>query len=221
MAKRARMITADDVLDELELAEDNDDFDEPMMSGSDDEFSDCELEDEDLEDDDSDGISDNQSTPPSPTSTPTLPADWSTNLTSLTMSDFNSSVGPTVPVPEKASEVFDLMFTPSLVDMIVEQSNLYAKQVMGEEKYTSWEKNHRGGAQGVLRFLHTHGSYSPSSTRRLLEHRPHSPLLPNSRQDIQGSLSGDFTLPPLCGQHHSSGTGISRIRSSGKGATSD
>ena len=45
-----------------------------------------------------------------------------------------------MPVPETASEVFDLIFTPSLMDMIVEQSNLYAKQVMGEEKYAAWEK---------------------------------------------------------------------------------
>ena len=49
MPKRARM-TTEDVLDELELADDQDDFDEPMMPGSDDEFSDCELEEEDLKD---------------------------------------------------------------------------------------------------------------------------------------------------------------------------
>ena len=45
-----------------------------------------------------------------------------------------------MPVPETASEVFDLIFTPSLMDMIVEQSNLFAKQVTGEEKYATWEK---------------------------------------------------------------------------------
>ena len=123
MAKRARMMTTEDVLDELELVDNQADFDEPMMPGSDDEFSDCEL-DENLEDENNSG--DEQSTIPSPTqqNTPKLPADWSTNLTSLTMSDFNSSVNPTVPVPEKASEVFDLMFTPSFIDTIVEQSNL-------------------------------------------------------------------------------------------------
>ena len=141
MAKRARLLTAEDVLDELDLEDDYDDFDEPMMPGSDDEFDDCDLVDEEDEND-SDG---EQTTPPSPTqqassATPPLPTDWSSNLTSLTISDFNSSVGPTVPVPETASEVFDLMFTPSLMDTIVEQSNLYAEQVMGEEKYACWEK---------------------------------------------------------------------------------
>ena len=114
MVKRARMMTTEDVLDELQLVDDHDDFDEPMMPGSDDEFSDCELEDEDedlevhedLEDENDNDSGDEQTTPPSPTqqdtSTPTLSADWSTNLIPLTISDFNSSVGPTVPVPEKA-----------------------------------------------------------------------------------------------------------------------
>ena len=143
MAKRARLITAEDVLDELDLEDDYDDLDEPMMPGSDDEFSDCNLEDEE---DDKDVSNGEETTPPSPTqqtssATPPLPTDWSSNLTSFTISDFNSSVGPTVPVPETASEVFDLMFTPSFMDTIVDQSNLYAKQVMGE-KYATWEKNH-------------------------------------------------------------------------------
>ena len=47
MAKRARLMTAEDVVDELELEDDYDNFDERMMPGSDEEFSDCDLEDED------------------------------------------------------------------------------------------------------------------------------------------------------------------------------
>ena len=85
MAKRARLMTTEDVLNELELVDNQDDFDVPMMPGSDDEFSDCEL-DENLEDGNDDS-GDEQNTPPSPTQqnmpTPTLPADWSTNLTSV------------------------------------------------------------------------------------------------------------------------------------------
>ena len=49
MAKRARMMTTEDVLDELELVDNQDDFDEPMMPGSDNEFSDYEFN-ENLED---------------------------------------------------------------------------------------------------------------------------------------------------------------------------
>ena len=128
--KRARTMTAEDVVDRLDLDDDLDDFDEHMMPGSNDEFSDCDLEDEDENDSD-----DELNTPLSPTEQasstvpppPPLPPDWSSNLTPLTISDFDSPVGPSMPIPETASEVFDLMFTPSLMDMIVEQSNLYAK----------------------------------------------------------------------------------------------
>ena len=82
MAKRARLLTAEDVLDELDLEDDYDDFDKPMIPGSDDEFDDCDLVDED--ENDSDG---EQTTPPSPTqqassATPPLPTDWSSSLTS-------------------------------------------------------------------------------------------------------------------------------------------
>ena len=47
MARRARLLTAEHMLDELELEQDDFDADEPMMPGSDDEFSDLE----DVEDD--------------------------------------------------------------------------------------------------------------------------------------------------------------------------
>ena len=111
-------MTAEDVVDRLDL----DDFDEPMMPGSNDEFSDCDLEDED----ENDYVSDDElNTPPSPTeqassTVPPLPPDWSSNLTPLTISDLDSPVGPTMPIPETASEVFDLMFTSSVMNMIVE-----------------------------------------------------------------------------------------------------
>ena len=111
--------------------------DEPMMPGSDDEFSDYDLEEEDNIA--SEEENDQQTTPPFPTQQATTNAPLPTNWTSLTIGDFKSSVGPTVPVPETASEVFGLMFTPSFLDTIVEQSNLYARQVMGEEKYASWK----------------------------------------------------------------------------------
>ena len=146
MAKRARM-TTEDVLDELELVDNQDDFDEPMMPGSDDEFSDCEF-DENLEDGNDSG--DEQNTPPSPTQqnmpTPTLPADWSTNLTSLTMSDFNSSVGPTVPVPENVSEVFDLMHVHS----ILHGHDCGAEQTGDGREVCLLGKYYQGGAQGIL-----------------------------------------------------------------------
>ena len=135
MAKRARLMTIEDVLYELDLDDDNADFDEPMMPGSDDEFDAIDLEEE------SDSDSDEQGTPLSPTqqvssATATFYTDWSFNLMPLTIGYSTSPVGPTVPILEKASKVFNLMFTPTFTDTMVEQSNLYAQQVIGE-KYAS------------------------------------------------------------------------------------
>ena len=135
MAKRARLMTVEDVLD---LDDDYANFDEPMMPGSNDEFDAIDLEEE------SDSDSHEQGPPLSPTqqvssATATLPTDWCSNLTPPTIGYSTSPVGPTVPIPEKASKVFDLMFTPTIMDTMVEQSNLYAQQVIGE-KYGSWKK---------------------------------------------------------------------------------
>ena len=43
-------------------------------------------------------------------------------------------------IPESPLEVFELFFTEELQEMIVEESNRYARQVMGEEQYTHWNK---------------------------------------------------------------------------------
>ena len=54
MAHRERLMTTEDVLADLELGDENDDLDEPMMSGSDDEFSDCDLDENDGDDNNDD-----------------------------------------------------------------------------------------------------------------------------------------------------------------------
>ena len=154
MAQRPRRMTTEAVLEELEL-EDDFDMDEPMMPGSDDEFSDCDL-DENEKDDEGDtdepmssqplpataGVFSQSSPFSSPLSSPlsSPPSQWSSNLSSVPISNFTSPVGPTTPVPDSPSKVFELMFTPSLMDTIVQQTNLYAKEVMGDEKYAAWEK---------------------------------------------------------------------------------
>ena len=63
MAKRTRLILAEDVLDERDLEDEDDDFDEPMMPRSNDEFSDCDLEEGSVNVSDDD---DEQIRPPSP-----------------------------------------------------------------------------------------------------------------------------------------------------------
>ena len=151
MAKRPRL-TTEDILaslssDDDDRYSDDGDFDEPMMPGSDDEFSDC------------DGIdSDDESAPHSPiphsptgtsltvsNSIPGSPmsssdAGWSSTLTPVNIAQFNSPVGPTVTVPDSPLKVFELLFTTDLQSNVVNESNKYAAQVMGEERYNKWDK---------------------------------------------------------------------------------
>ena len=74
------------------------------------------------------------------TTSDTPPPSWSSILTSVNVQLFNSPAGPKVAIPESPSETFELLFTPTLLDDIAEQSNVYAKEVMGDEKFNSWPK---------------------------------------------------------------------------------
>ena len=65
---------------------------------------------------------------------------WSTTLTPIDIAPFTQRVGPTVPIPTSPLEVFRLFFTDDLCSLIVQQSNLYAEQVLGEERYGNWER---------------------------------------------------------------------------------
>ena len=54
------------------------------------------------------------------------------------MQDFQEgTAGPTVSVPQSVKEVFQLIFTDTIVDYIVKESNRYALLVMGESNYES------------------------------------------------------------------------------------
>ena len=56
------------------------------------------------------------------------------------MAPFLEDVGPTVTIPPSAVEIFKYFLTDSICEMIVTQSNLYAKEAMGKEKYSEWVK---------------------------------------------------------------------------------
>ena len=146
MTKRARL-TTQAVLDAIAFSDYE--GDDPAEPGSDEEFSD--LDDLDDYDDEQPSLFDLppgssqacplSSTPPSsqsppssppssqshPSSTPSAstPAQWSSTLHPVTIRPFQSPVGPTVPIPDTPSKVFDLFFTPSLVQTIVDESNRY------------------------------------------------------------------------------------------------
>ena len=66
-------------------------------------------------------------------------------------------MGPTVSIPESPLEVFELFFSDDLLDIIVEESNGYAGQVMGEGALQGMEKHHQRGCEGISWFFHSYG----------------------------------------------------------------
>ena len=142
MAKRARL-TVNDVLEHWEDSDDEDyvdydDFDEPVLEGSDDEFRDFEGDDDDIEE------SDPTTSPGSSSTTPTFSGDqestWTATPKRVLIQPFTSSVGPSLDIPSSPLEVFDLFFSPDLLQIIVRESNTYANIVMGNDKYEKWSK---------------------------------------------------------------------------------
>ena len=70
----------------------------------------------------------------------------------MTIEDFTSRTVPTVNIPESPLEVFELFFSDDLLDIIVEESNRYAGQVMGEEHYREWKKITKEDVKAFLGF---------------------------------------------------------------------
>ena len=65
--------------------------------------------------------------------------EWSTNLTPVTICPFTSHIGPTLPIPRSPLHTF-LIFTTTILQWIVDQTNLFALQCMGEEKFEVWQQ---------------------------------------------------------------------------------
>ena len=65
---------------------------------------------------------------------------WKTKTKKITVKPFRSVVGPRVPVPCSIIAIFQLFFTSSLLEMIVEETNKYAAECMGASAYTHWER---------------------------------------------------------------------------------
>ena len=69
-----------------------------------------------------------------------LPTAWTEWLMPVLIKQFASTSGPIVNIPESPLDMFELFFSYDLLDMIVEESNIYAAQVMGDERYREWRK---------------------------------------------------------------------------------
>ena len=63
---------------------------------------------------------------------------WTDNLTSIRVEEFKQRPGPKLTIPGVVKEIFFLFFTPTLLELIVEESNRYAAECMGPEKYEKW-----------------------------------------------------------------------------------
>ena len=66
--------------------------------------------------------------------------EWSDRYKNIKIKKFNSHVGPTLTIPGSPLEVFKLFFTTELLQMIVLESNRYAREVMGDRKYETWSE---------------------------------------------------------------------------------
>lgn len=68
-----------------------------------------------------------------------LPTSWTDQQQPVAIKDFMSTVGSTTDIPESSMDVFELLFSNDLQEEIVRESNRYAKQVMGDQQYQSWQ----------------------------------------------------------------------------------
>ena len=172
------------VLEDLDDDQDYDDPNEPVMEGSDDEFSDLELDDDDADVDlpppsplllspstpgpvsppsrpSTPGTSPCSSTPNSPPP----PAQWTSTLKPVEVKPFTSPVGPATAIPESPREVFEMFFSDDLMQLMVTESNRYAEEVMGSEKFATWTKI----TEGLSGVLDPHGSQPVTCSQGLLE----------------------------------------------------
>ena len=73
-------------------------------------------------------------------SSQTTDQEWRDMTTDITVETFTKEVGPSVPISARIRDIFQLFFTTTLIDMIVDQTNLYASQVMDPSQCDKWTK---------------------------------------------------------------------------------
>ena len=68
-----------------------------------------------------------------------LEVEWKTQFSVVQVEPFRET-GPTTAFPVAIAEIFKMFFSVGIVQLIVEQTNLYANQVMGDAKFATWEQ---------------------------------------------------------------------------------
>lgn len=69
-----------------------------------------------------------------------LQVEWKTNYEFVQVEPFTEATGPTTAIPTAISEIFQLFFSLGILQHIVDQTNLYASQVMGDSQFATWEQ---------------------------------------------------------------------------------
>ena len=88
---------------------------------------------------------------------------------------FSEPVGPTVTMPDSPLEIFSLLFTPSIVDHIVCETNRYAQQCLAG---TDQRRD-----QSLPWILHPHGNCARTRSTGLLVTVRSAALQSHSQQD--------------------------------------
>ena len=62
-----------------------------------------------------------------------IPSEWTQNLTPLHISPFSFLAGPTVDIPNDPLSMFNMFFTPEILQDITAETNRYARHALGED----------------------------------------------------------------------------------------
>ncbi len=109
--------------------------------------------------------------------------EWKDSTEAVVVEDLTAIVGPAVHLPPTTLETFQLFFTSILVSLIVDQTNSYTSQVLGEEASTKWSDVTEGDFLAFLGFVVLMGDQSIAFSVTLLAKEPHLPLFSHCRPD--------------------------------------
>ena len=69
-----------------------------------------------------------------------LEVEWTNQYTLVQVELFQETTGPTTAIPIQFAEIFQLFFGLGIMQLIVDQTNLYASQVMDATEFATWEQ---------------------------------------------------------------------------------
>ena len=92
--------------------------------------------------------------------------EWTTEFNAVPVLEFLEDVGPTFHVGASVAEVLGHLLPDTLLEDVVEQSNMYAKETIEPEKYNAWIEI---GVEGIHWLLYPHGPCAATRGVRLLD----------------------------------------------------